>query len=628
MPVEPKRVYRFAAFLLDIEERLLLRNREAVPLPAKSFDTLALLVKNSGHLVTKETLMAEVWRDSVVEENTVNRSISVLRKTLGDASYIETVPKHGYRFVTDVFEVGATDNSLIIERQTTAEILIEDEISEAELAPAPAQPVASAPLTRSPGRLRRYLPALLAAIVAITGIVALALTLRPGDSAPNPPIKSIAVLPFQTINSDLENAHQGMALADNLITRLSRIKELRVRPTSAVMAVAAQDGDSRQAGRELQVDAVLEGTIYRAANRVRVTARLLSSSDLSPIWAGQFETPVQDELRLQDEIALQLVEALAVTLSGTEMSALTRRHTENSDAYQLYLKGRYLWNKRDHAGLVEAERLFRNAIAKDPTFALAYVGLADKWVFGNDPGDAYSLVSKALELDPDLAEAYATRGFFYTFHAWNWPAAEADFKRSIELTPGYATAHQWYATLLMIQGRLEEAKAELRRALEINPVSYNLLTDLAEAHYYAREYDQAEAYCRNALTIYPEYEFAHGRLQAIYLQTGKYEKAIQEYFLDPRLTPYKLAYQKDGSRGFWQVQIAEQLRNKTRNANWYLGVARAYLESGELGKAIDYLEMAHNQKAFLMPFINVDPAYDRLRATPRFQAILQQMKLR
>ena len=197
--------------------------------------------------------------------------------------------------------------------------------------------------------------------------------------------------------------------------------------------------------------------------------------------AGQFEKPQQEELKLQDEIALQVVDALALNLSGNEKNALTKRYTESADAHQLYVKGRYEWNKRSAAGMYEAERLFRNAIEKDPNFALAYIGLADRIVTNADAAEAWTLIPKALELDPNLAEAYATSGFLITFHNGDWQYAEAEFKKSIELNPGYATAHHWYATLLAIQGRTDEAKSEMHRALEINPLSHNFLTDLGQA---------------------------------------------------------------------------------------------------------------------------------------------------
>ncbi|MBA4185980.1 MAG: tetratricopeptide repeat protein, partial [Acidobacteria bacterium] len=398
----------------------------------------------------------------------------------------------------------------------------------------------------------------------------------------------------------------------------------------------------QQIRQKLNVDAVLEGTIYRTADKVRVTARLIKTSDNAPIWAAQFEKPLQDELRLQDEIALQVVDALALNLSGNEKNALTKRYTESADAHQLYVKGRYEWNKRNFAGMIEAERLFRNAIEKDPNFALAYVGLADRIATNTDAGEAWTLINKALELDPNLAEAYATLGFLHTFHVWNWQYAEADFKKSIELNPGYATAHHWYATLLAIQGRTDEAKSEMRRALEINPMSYNFLADLGQLHYFAREYDKAEEYCRKALEIYPDFGFAHGYLSDIYLLTGEYDKAVDEDLEIAKtygafasqtdksnenqlrdLAKYRVIYQQGGIKKYMEFLMTM----KADNANIFYGNAQKYTFLGDKEKALDNLEKAFESKAFLMVFVKADPLFDSLRSEPRYQEILRKMNL-
>jgi tetratricopeptide (TPR) repeat protein len=384
----------------------------------------------------------------------------------------------------------------------------------------------------------------------------------------------------------------------------------------------------------------LEGTIYRTADKVRVTARLIKTSDNAPIWAAQFEKPLQDELRLQDEIALQVVDALAINLSGNEKNALTKRYTESADAHQLYVKGRYEWNKRSAAGMAEAERLFRNAIEKDPNFTLAYVGLADRIVMNADAGEAFTLVTKARELDPNLAEVYATNGFLHTFHDGDWQYAEANFKKSIELNPGYATAHHWYATLLAIQGRTDEAKSEMRRALEINPLSYNFLADLGQLHYFAREYDKAEEYCQKALEIYPDFQFAHEHLYQIYLLTGEYDKAVDEDFeiyksqamFASQTDKHKESRLKDFAKRraiYQQGGIREYLESRSRSSNPNASYSNAmiYTFLGDKEKALDNLEKAFESRAFLLVFVKADPLFDSLRSEPRYQEILRKMNL-
>ena len=571
-------IYEFGPFHLNAEERLLLRDGQPVPLTPKAFDTLLLLVENSGRLLDKNELMGSVWPDAVVEENNLNRSIYVLRKALGESSgtakYIETVPKHGYRFVASVVEVESDEAQLILERRTTARIVTEEEemIDSSRLEPEglfrnEARPT---PGTHLLSLSRRRTLTISAGVFVVLGLVIFWVTGKLGRSA-TANIKSIAVLPFKTIDAREDDTQRGLGLADILITRLSNIKELNVRPTSAVMTLE-DDLDSISAGRKLEVDAVLEGTIYRAADRVRVTTRLVRVSDQSPIWAGQFEKPLQDELRLQDEIALQVVDALALNLSGYEQRALTKRYTESADAYQLYVKGRYHWNKRNYEGLQEAERLFRNAIDKDPNFALAYVGLADTTAFFYRQTDLYQALGKALELDPNLAEAHATRGFTRAIHEWNWKEAEDSFKRSIELNPGYATAHHWYAMLLGIEGRYDEAKAELRRALEINPLSYNFLADLGQVYYFAHDYDTAKEYCYKALELYPDFGFAHQHLYKVYLQTGEYEAAIEQT-LKGELAFSDVANAPAGQDRWKSAKLAEALGIYRR------GGIREYLES-------------------------------------------------
>ena len=445
-----------------------------------------------------------------------------------------------------------------------------------------------------------------------------------------------------TLAGSHDTIYQGMGLADALITRLSNVRELKVRPSSAVLDFENQSQDSISFGRKSDVDAVLEGTIYRTPDKLRITARLVRVADESVLWSGQFERFVQDELRIQNEIATQMVDALALNLKSNERDALTKRHTENVDAYQLYVKGRYEWNKRSWAGAIEAERLFRNAIEQDPGFALAYVGLAD--VLMMSPANAphtIAAVEKALELDPNLAEAHATLGFISIFHQWNWPQAETALRKSIELNPGYASAHHWYAQLLTIQGRHEEAKSEMQVALQINPLSHNFLADLGQIYYFNREYRKAEEYCRKALEVYPEFEFAHKYLFYIYLKTGEHDKAAEAIIAadkahgalvhqsaeyrkqaERREATYRKIYDEEGIRRFIERRI-QGIQDGTACSvfsNYY-----AFL--GEKEKALTCLEKSYEARSLLLAFVRADPIFDDLRAEPRYRELLRKMNL-
>ena len=340
---------------------------------------------------------------------------------------------------------------------------------------------------------------------------------------------------------------------------------------------------------------------------------------------------------------MQLVDALALNLSGNEKHALSKRYTESADAYQLYVEGRYHWNKRNYEGLAEAERLFRNAIEKDPNFTLAYVGLADTTAFSYRQAEMYPALKKALELDPNLAEAYATQGFALALHQWKWKEAEVSFKRAIELNPGYATAHQWYATLLAIEGRHDEAKAEMRRALEINPLSYNFLADLGQVYYLAHEYDKAKEYCYKALEIYPDFVFAHTYLFQVYLQTSEYEAAIEQTlkgdlaFYDAANPPGEQekgklfaegvnSYRHGGIRKYMEHRLGN-LARYVHNLNGPYWIAWSYAFLGDKEKALGYLEKGFEVRAFWMAWVKADPVFDILRSEPRYQEILRKMEL-
>lgn len=289
--------------------------------------------------------------------------------------------------------------------------------------------------------------------------------------------------------------------------------------------------------------------------------------------------------------------------------------------------------------MVQAEYFFRRAIEKDPDFALAYLGLADKQFTESTNPEAYAALSKALALDPNLGEAHATMGFAQMFHQWGWQRAEESFRRAIELKPGYGTAHQWYATLLAITGRVDEAKQEMRRALEIDPMSANFLADLGQMHYFAREYEEAETYCRKALEVAPDFVFAHQYLVDIYLKTGREADAFEEYRKQERSdafdsTPAKTSepddarlrakYLQSGMSSFLRQRI-EELGTRRTGACYVL--AKSYALLGEREQALAGLERSYESKDFLLPFVNPDPVFDGLRAEPRYQALLRRLNL-
>jgi DNA-binding winged helix-turn-helix (wHTH) protein/TolB-like protein/Flp pilus assembly protein TadD len=636
--------YEFGSVRLDATNRLLYKGDTQLALQPRVIETLLVLVKNARAVVDKETLLQTVWPDVVVEEGGLKRNISILRKALGEeGELIETLPKRGYRFKAEVKEDweespfyvgGETNPEIVLQRRANLRITHEEEVSDS----SDAHPeVAIHTQTRHNTPTARPYWRWAAAAVLFAGLGLFWTAGKLGSTAT--PIKSVAVLPFKNLTTHGDE-HAGIGIADVLITRLSNVKDLKVRPTSAVIKVNNQEQDTLTAGQLLGVDAVLEGSIYRSGDRVRITARLLRVSDQSPVWAGQFDEKADNSLLLQNAIAQQVVGSLALNLSRNEKDALTKRYTENEDAYQLYITGRYHWSKRTGDSMVQAESYFRKAIEKDPDFALAYLGVADTLSMGLNYDEPKRAIEKAIELDGRLGEAYASLAFWKMFKAWQWSEAEAHFKQAIELNPGYGTAHQWYATLLAITGRLEEAKAEMRRALEIDPTSHNFLTDLAQMHYFSREYTEAERYCRKALEIYPGFVLAHDNLKDIYLKQSENDKAFEEEiqaarasyipFMDTDETK-QIAMLREGYRRsgypFWWKKNIDLLSHRRADGFSYFALVRNHTLLGEKVKALDALEKAYENHEFMLPFLNVDPTYDELRTEPRFQAVMQKMNL-
>jgi DNA-binding winged helix-turn-helix (wHTH) protein/TolB-like protein len=623
MEGETQNIWQFGDFRLDTARKVLWHQEKTVSMPLKELELLSMLVRNRGELVTKDELLGEIWEDSFVEESNLSRHIYLLRKTLkelGAGGLIENVPRRGYRFTGDAnfFDAAA----VVMERRTRTRTTIEFQV---------------------PGNMSRGGRASLGRLLVVACVLVLTATGLAfygfrylGAASGAGSIKSLAVLPFKTIGDSDDTARSGAGLADILTTRLSNIRNVKIRPASAVQAVELSD--ALTAGKKLQVDAVLEGTIYRSGERVRVTARLLRVSDGTIIWAGEFEKLSRDEMHMQKELALQIVPALALNLTRGEHEALAKKYTDSPDAYDLYLKGRYEWNKRSTPGMIEAQRLFRNAIEADPEFALAYIGLADT-LLTNQPAanEAQMLITKALELDPNMAEAHASRGFALMFYDWDWQGAEASFKKSLELNPNYATAHHWYATLLGIKGDIEAAKSEMRSALELNPISYNFLADLGQLYYFSGEYREAEQYCLRALEIYPDFSLAHEYLHYIYLITGEYDKAVAEI----TRADENNAFEHNTAKTYVALDKSASIL-RTRGIIGYLDLrfpdvpmgpevfylyAKKHAFVGDNHLALDLLEKSVEARSFLSPFVKADPLFERLRSEPRYQQILRKMGL-
>jgi DNA-binding winged helix-turn-helix (wHTH) protein/TolB-like protein len=481
---QPKQIYEFGPYRLDPAERLLLREGEVVPLQPKVFDLLLAPVERHGHLLEKDELMNAVWPNTFVSEANLANNISILRKTLSEDGqpFIETAPKRGYRFVAAVRELNNGSNEPdVIDYSQSPTIAAEKEEMVTALTMRQSIPI-SEPPARELARPKMWIiggPRLapffvILLLIGVAGPIVFWRLMRQ-PVAPNAVIKSIAVLPFKSLDPNERDEALGLKFADALILRLGRLRQIVVRPTRAVQRYyGANTLDPLAAGREQEVDVVLDGSFQRAGERLRVTARMLRVSDGRQLWAGAFDERVDsDPFTLQDALSANVTQAIAPHLAGEELRLLQRHGINDAQAYQAYELGRFYWNRRTPEALNKARDYFQQAINRDSNYAMAYAGLANVWITLSDyevspAHDAYpkakEAAKKALALDGTLADAQTALAMASASYDWEWEVADASFKRAIALDPNYATAHQWYAEYLAAMGRRVEALDQIHRA--------------------------------------------------------------------------------------------------------------------------------------------------------------------
>jgi TolB-like protein/Tfp pilus assembly protein PilF len=528
-----------------------------------------------------------------------------LRKVLGDDGhqFIETVPRRGFRFVAPV--------TLVVERETE------------QVAPS--------------GWRKATIG--LAVIVALAGFAAIGWKSWAHFHPAPQNLTSIAVLPFHPIGND-EDQYLGVAMADALNARLGNVRGLLVRPTSAVRKFAAP-AEPLAAGRELNVDFVVDGTIERAGDRIRVTVQLVDISRDTPRWSDTFNIAVSDVFSLQARISERVTGALFVNRNGHPP-----RYTENADAHSDYLRGRYFWNKRTADAYMRAIENFQSAIRKDPSYALAYAGLADSYALLGSMTNRYmprhealpkalSAVHRALEIDDSLAEAHTSLGFIKMHYQWDWKRGEREFRRAIQLNPGYATAHHWFAYELVALSRFDEAIREIREAQKADPVSVIINTDIAEILFFARRYDEAIAQCRLTIDLDPNFALVYWVLARSYRMKGQYPEAIVAALKAAELDP---------DRPDLLIEIATGYRNAGRPAEakkaideWKRRTAKSYdsfftrlneaVLTGNRDQAFASLERHYAEHSGSIILLNVEPDYANLRGDQRFKSLVQRLHL-
>jgi len=465
MTKQPEQTYEFGRFRLNPADRLLRRDAEIVALTPKCFDLLWKLVEKRGHLVEKDELMKAIWPDSFVEEGNFTQNISLLRRALGENSeqpqYIETVPRHGCRFVADVREVREGEVEPGLEEQTGFH---SSDAGEREIISGAASIQEEPGLGSQPvGPHGRKILWLTTVTIALAGLALAAVVFLNRGSVRHPVIRSLAVLPLQNLSGDPEQEYFADGMTDALIGGLSKIGALRVISRTSVMRYKSTQKTIPEIGLELRVDTVVEGTVLQAGDRVRISAQLIHAGTDMHLWSGTYEYDLRDILSLQSEVARTVAQEIRIQVTPAEQARLKSVSPLNRSSYLNYLKGRHYRNKQAEELLRKAIRYFQSAIDQDPTYAAAYVGLANCYGVLGTVGVGYpptemrpqaiAAARKALEIDEGLAEAHAALANILHYN-WDWLAAEKEFKRALELNPNDAQTHRWYCQYLASRGRM------------------------------------------------------------------------------------------------------------------------------------------------------------------------------
>jgi DNA-binding winged helix-turn-helix (wHTH) protein/TolB-like protein/tetratricopeptide (TPR) repeat protein len=643
---EPQlQIYEFDEFRVDVAKRLLTKgDGEQIPLTPKVFDTLLYLIRHGGKVIEKDELMREIWTDSIVEENNLNQNISILRRVFGEKPgeqrFIVTIAGHGYRFVPEVrpildFGSGIADirtGETVSENETekTENQITNDEGQKTEY----KDPTQN---RKSKIQNREWLVAL--AVLSSFSLGAAGFYLWNGsEKSVDAPIKTIAVLPFKPLVLENRNEALEFGMADTLISKLSGGEEIVVRPLTATRRYNSVEQDASMAGRELAVESVLDGTIQNWGDRIRISAKLLRSSDGKQLWAGQFDEKFTDIFAVQDAISEKVATALKIRLGGKEK----KHSTQNVEAYQLYMKGRYHIAKQTPSDIRTSIGYFQQAIDIDPGYALAYTGLSKAYgvlAIGGEmpPAEAVPKANaagqRAIEIDDTLSEAHDSLCMGIFWHDWDWHAAEKECLRALEIKPNNADSHGYYAIVLSNTGRHAEALAEAKRARELNPL--DLAINALEGQYllHAGRTDEALDRLRKTSELEPNFPMSHLFAASVYIEKRMFAEAVaesrKEYELAGRNDiPFGVfALAKSGKRDEARAALKELLKlSATKYVSPY-SIAMIYNGLEMRDNALEWLEKGYEQRDPKMTFLKVEPKWNNLRNEPRFIDLMKRMKL-
>jgi len=641
--LQPNSVVRFGTYEVSLQSGEVRKAGLRIRVQQQPMRLLEILLEHPGEVVTREELRSRVWPSESFGDfdQALNIAIGKLRSALGDSAesprFIETLPKRGYRFIADVSVVDA-DARPKKQEPVPGDLPATD----------PGHKIQGTGLSVVPQRrLRptRWVIGALALVIIISISLAILSVWLFRSPAPAPTgIRSIAVLPLENLSGDASQNYFADGMTDELITDLAQISALRVISRTSVMVYKGARKPLPQIARELNVDAVVEGTVLRSGDQVRITAQLIEASTDKHLWSQSYEGDLRDTLTLQKKVASAIADQIRINLTPREQAALKNVKVVNPESYESYLKGRYFWNKRTADGLKVALAYFKQAIEEDPKYAQAYSGLADTYALLGDwqyavmtPKEAFpqakAAAIKALELDSTLGEAHNSLAFVLDGFDWDFDSAGKQFQRAIELNPGYATAHHWYAWHLSLLGRYDEAIAEMRKAENLDPLSLIINADLAELLVLAHSDDESIRQSRKTIEMDPNFALAHNQLAQAYLQKHMYDEAVAEFKTAVQLSGGSPAFMANLARAYVASGKRSEAVNllgdlKRRSNPGYSNaseIAIIYASLGDTDQAMTWLEKGYNER--FNPGVLLRPGFDPLRSDSRFQNLLHRVGL-